>query len=92
LHEVSGHLDDERRDHMSPVERFGCGAVLISSMTEISDMSEPFISELESLCEQWAKTLPGGTAVSWPVMAGGIKAGQSVAVHLESRTPHPSDS
>lgn len=56
LHEVSGHLDDERRDHMSPVERFGCGAVLISSMTEISDMSEPFISELESLCEQWAKT------------------------------------
>ncbi|WP_157651181.1 VPA1269 family protein [Dechloromonas denitrificans] len=56
LNEFRGHLDDERLDHMSPVERFGCGAILVSSMTELSDMSAPLIEELEAMCATWAET------------------------------------
>ncbi len=56
LAEISAGLDHGESDYTPPHARFGAAAVLASSMDSVSDMSGPFIDEMEELCAKWAAT------------------------------------
>lgn len=56
FNEISQNLYHGESDSIPPHVRFGAISVLISSITELSDMSEGFIIEMEDMCARWAMT------------------------------------
>lgn len=54
--EVSKNLYHGESDSTPPYARFGAVSVLASSMSELSDMSDGFIAQMEEICARWTTT------------------------------------